>query len=258
VRDYRYLPDSRQAVAQMLLLHDSLKTSDGMAAFVDAHQRYYRLPVPLPTLRRSVYEGYMDRIRAYLDRELPELKVDQTGMVQLFATMDAYVLETTQVSFSLAFGVIIVLLLVILRSARLGLLAIVPNTFPLLLAGGLLAALDISLDFGTTVIASITFGLVVDDTIHFLVRMRQRLAAGDGLRAALRHTYEHVGSAIVITSVVIALAFGLYLFGAFGPSMRLGAFSALIILLACVADLVIVPALFFVFYPGRVEQEDPR
>jgi uncharacterized protein len=249
---YRYIPGDARAVAQMLLAYESLGPVDSLSAYRDAGERYYRLPVPMPNLRRTEYERRIAAIRAQAATMLPGVSVEPTGIVRLFTTMDSYILDSTLSSFAWSLLPIVLCLFIVLRSLRLGLLAILPNVLPILMMGGALALFDIALDFGISMVAAVVFGIVVDDTIHFLSRLKKNLAGAESLEAAVAQTYVDAGGAIAITTFVIALGFGVYSFSSFVPNMRFGVLSMLVVTFAAAIELFLTPALLFAF-PPRLE-----
>jgi predicted RND superfamily exporter protein len=245
-------------VAELLVAYESLSPADSLGAYKDPTERYYRLPVPMPSLSRLQYEAHIATISAYAARHLGDLTIETTGMVRLFTTMDRYILGTAQSSFAWSLVPIVLCLFFVLRSLRLGLLAILPNVLPNLLVGATLVLLDVPLDFGTSMVAAIVLGIVVDDTIHFLSRLRGCLERATTVREAVMQTHLETGGAIAISTVVISLGFGLYAMSSLVPNVRLGLFSALVITLACAIELFLTPALLFAFPPRLGPAPAPR
>ena len=250
-RGYHTLPPESDMIAQLLLVYDSLGPRDALSSMIDPTGQYVRLTFLLPMQRTGRYQEVIDRVERRLAEHHPELKATLTGRSVLLTALDSYIITTTNSSFAVGLGIVLLLILAVLRSVRLWLLSILPNVLPLFIVGGTLAALDIPLDMATTMIASITCGLIVDDTIHFMTRLRHHMARGAGPLDTVAACYREVGTALLLTSVVLAIGFSVYLFGSFIPNIRFGFLSCIIILLALVADLILVPALLFVAWPSR-------
>jgi len=102
----------------------------------------------------------------------PELKVEMTGFIKLMTDMEVYLMNSQIKSFSVAFVVITLMMMLLLRSLSLSLFSMIPNVAPIVFGLGAMGATGIALDPGTVMIGSIALGLVVDDTVHFLVRYR--------------------------------------------------------------------------------------
>ncbi len=151
----------------------------------------------------------------------------------------------TGLSKSLGVAALLIFLVIALeyRSWFLGLVSLVPNLFPLVVVAGVLAVSGMPLQMGSAVLFSVLLGLAVDDTIHFLSRLRRELARGLDPHEALRSSFLTVGKAICITTVILIAGFGVVAFSEV-PTNRL--FAALIgvgLFAALLGDLVLLPAL---------------
>jgi predicted RND superfamily exporter protein len=131
-----------------------------------------------------------------------------------------------------------VILLLIFRSLKIALIALVPNVCTTLGILGLIGWLGIPLDIMTITIAAIAMGIAVDDTIHFVHSYLQ--APAD---TALKNAFAHTGMAMLFTSVVIAAGFAVFGFSSFLPSVYFGLLTAAAMIIALAADLTILPAL---------------
>lgn len=176
-----------------------------------------------------------------------------TGLVYLMYRLEEYILSSQIKSFLLAFTVIVVTIIVMLRSLKLGLLAMIPNLLPILLTMGLMPLLDIHLDVGTVMIAGVALGLVVDDSIHFLSRLKVETSRTPDVINAIETTIIETGRPIIFTSLVLSLGFLVFLFASFNPTIHFGVLSAMVILLALVFDLVVLPAIMG--FAGRASKE---
>ncbi|MEZ4473783.1 MAG: MMPL family transporter [bacterium] len=175
----------------------------------------------------------------------PALRIESTGYVKLMADMERYLFDSQVKSLIVAFIVITLMMFLLLRSVKLGLLAMIPNGLPILFGLGFMALVDIPLDPGTIMIGSMALGLVVDDTVHFLVRLRRSLADAP-MAPAIERTMAQTGRPIIVTSVVLALGFATLGFGSFTPNVAFGVVSAVVILVALLADLLLLPAVLLV------------
>ncbi|MCA8921522.1 MAG: MMPL family transporter [Planctomycetes bacterium] len=154
-------------------------------------------------------------------------------------------LDTT--SHLLPAGVGLVALIAGFRNLKLGLLSLVPNLLPVAVVVGGLAWLDVRVNMTTALVGAIVLGIIVDDTIHVVVSLRRGLTAGHSLEDALRATLLSSGRAVIFTSLTLSLCFAIYLFSALANVRAFGLLTAVTFLLALVADLLVLPALLFVF-----------
>ncbi len=133
-----------------------------------------------------------------------------------------------------------------LRSAKLTALSVLPNVVPLLAAFAMMAVAGITLDAATIMVASIALGIAVDDTVHLLVaidRQEPRETTTERLRLAL----EHVGPAMVLTTVAACIGFFALMTSSFVPIRSFGLLSGTAMLVALAADLWLVPAMLVLF-----------
>ena len=163
--------------------------------------------------------------------------------------MGLYLLESQIDSFLLAFFVVTLMLGLLLRSVKLALFSMIPNFVPIVLGLGIMSALDISLDPGTVMIGAIALGLVVDDTVHFLMRFRRRILEGADMEEAITGAVHQAGRPILITSMVLVVSFSSMMLASFTPNINFGMITSLIIILALLADLVLLPAALRVIQP---------
>jgi predicted RND superfamily exporter protein len=173
----------------------------------------------------------------------PGVEAEVTGAIPILVHMQALLLQTQVRTFAASFGVVTLLLLLAFRSIRLALLSLVPNLLPILCTLGLMGHLGIPLDVATVTVASIAFGLVVDDTIHLL--HRYRAATLDGRRGVERwvQVLRATGRPVIVTSLAAGLGFAAFLVAPFRPTHDFGLLVALAAALALLADLIVLPAL---------------
>ncbi|MCB1152046.1 RND family transporter [bacterium] len=247
-REYFTVPDSRPLAAQYYLL---MEGEDDFENSVQENYSVGRISARLSLSQAAQLSHEVPLIekevkRAYHD---DQLKLSGTGFVHLMSRMENYLLDSQIKSFSIAFVVIILMMMLLLRSFTLGLFAMIPNLSPILMGIGIMGLTRISLDPGTVMIGSIAMGLVVDDTVHFLVRMKRKLANGGSIEEGIAYAMYESGRPIVITSVVLALGFSVLMLGSFMPNIYFGFISAIIIMLALACDLIVLPAALVVLRP---------
>lgn len=142
-----------------------------------------------------------------------------------------------------AFLGVAVMVSVLFGSVRLGLLSLVPNLVPLVLALGLMGLVGWPLDQFTGVTLTIGLGLCVDDTIHLLARLREELASGQGTREAAVNAVRFAGSALTTTTFVLGVGFALQGLSVFPGNRILGLLGAFVLIVAWISNLLLVPAL---------------
>jgi predicted RND superfamily exporter protein len=165
-----------------------------------------------------------------------------TGSGRLFSTLDHYLVVSQISSFATAFVTVFLVIALIFRSWRFGLLAIVPNLFPVLAIFGVMGWLGISLNVATIMLASVALGVVDDDTIHFISRYRRETAAGAGTNEAIETAMRDEGRASLTTALINSCSFAVLALSSYRPTAWFGGLLALTMLVAFLAEVFILPA----------------
>jgi predicted RND superfamily exporter protein len=184
-----------------------------------------------------------------------------TGSGRLFAMLDHYLVVSQISSFLTAFLTVFGVIFVVFRSWRFGVLAILPNLFPVLAVFGVMGWLNISLNVATIMLASVALGVVDDDTIHFISRYRRETREGRTATDAIRIATASEGRAALTTAVINSMAFGVLALSEYKPSAWFGGLLALTMIVAFLAEIFILPAAITLlprlFGPERVHGSRP-
>lgn len=193
-------------------------------------------------------EATLARIRAFVAEHFPaEFKVHLTGSLVLMTGTTSAIVQGQVESLAIALGTIFVVMSVMFLSVRIGALAILPNVLPIVLFFGVMGWLGILLNQGTSLIAAITLGIAIDNTIHYMARLNRELRGETDQAAAISRTLTSVGVPIVSTSVALFLGFLTFAFSRFVPIQNFGTLSSVTLGAAMVANLVLLPALLATF-----------
>ncbi len=181
-------------------------------------------------------------------------KIEKTGAAYtLLTTVGALLMDLLR-SFGLAFAVITVIMIFLLRDVKLGLVAMVPNLLPIAYIMGIMGFAAIPIDMANMLIASIALGLAVDDTIHFLHHFRVHYDRTGDVEGAIAHSVRHSGRALVITSIILSGGFFVYLAATMYSLQRFGSLIGLTVIIAVVLDLIVAPALLRAVYRTKTTQ----
>lgn len=182
----------------------------------------------------------LDHVTVDLDRDL---SWDVTGLGMVIAASSHLLtlgqVKSLSISLILIFGVMVALFL----SAKVGLIAVVPNLFPILVNFGIMGLFGIPLSVATSLIASVAIGLAVDDTIHYLVRYNREFKKDLDKDRAMRTTIMAVGRPIIFTTLTIGIGFSVLLFSHFQPTATFGLLMVITMTCALVGDLIVLPTL---------------
>ncbi len=166
-----------------------------------------------------------------------------TGVVPLVYKAQRTLLSGLVNSIAMAFVLICIVMIAILRSPAAGLLSMLPNIFPVLIIFGSMGWLGIYVDIGTMMCASVALGVAVDDTVHFLTWFRRGILEGLDRRGAVHMAYERCASAMIQTTVIGGFGLAVFAFSTFNPTQRFGILMLVLLATALVGDLVFLPAL---------------
>jgi len=249
------IPDDANVLAQTLFSFESADPAT-RKLFVDDEWQVARMTIQVKTRGSRDYEqfnhnlqGWIDESFAEIRQQNPDFKAGITGSIPLMMEMMAYVSKAQINSYLLVIAVIAILLLVIFGSLRFGVMAMIPNIFPILVLLGVTGWLGIALDTDTLLVMPLAIGIAVDDSIHFLTHYRTELLRGKKSEEAIRSALTHVGQAMIYTSVVLSLGFLIFIFSVHQGLTNFGILSAIAMFSALLADLFLLPAMIHLFKP---------
>ena len=243
------IPASQELAAQYLLLYElSLPQGLDLNNQIDSSRSSTRISVSAKTLSSREILELNARAEAWLDENAPNVTgVNSTGPAALFAYIGQRNIRAMLVGTMVVLLAISGILLVALRSLRLGLVSIVPNLVPAVLGFGVWGLTVGQVGLSLSVVVAMTVGIVVDDTVHFLSKYRRaRREYGQGPEEAVRYAFDTAGRALFTTTVVLVAGFLIFVFSPFVPTAQVGVLTAMIIGFALIADLTLLPALLTV------------
>ncbi len=237
------LPTSNNAIAQYLLLFE-ISGGEELERLVDFSRRSMRLSLRINDYGvRATYE-VGEEARRLAAAALGDLaKSEPTSLSYMMGWWLGSIIEGQRRGLGLSILLIAVMMAIGLRSLRVGVVSMVPNLLPLLCLGGYLGAFVDRVDSDTLLVAMIAVGIGVDDTIHFLMRYRIEAGRTADRALALRRTFAFSGRAIVLTTVVLAVGFAPFATAGYYSIQILGTLLPGVLVLAVLADLLLVPAL---------------
>ncbi len=237
------VPESRELLAQYLLLYGGTE----LEHFLNEDQNWARISARTPEhssveINKAVKELSQELQKVFAGTGVEFSITGKTYLVN--RTADDIVNSQVESLLTAAFLIFGIMFLV-LRSFKMGILAIPSNVFPLVANFGFMALAGIPLNTSTATISAVAIGIAVDDTIHFLVRYRRNRKGEDPINA-VRTTLRQKGTAVLTTSLALVAAFLVLGVSKFIPTVQFGMLCALVIGLALLADMLLLPALIYV------------
>ena len=243
---YYQLPSAQE---NGFILSYAKNTSSDMGLlqnYIDSTGQYARIT----TFIKNSGIDQMDQIEETLNKEIKKLfdqnryEVSITGKAFLFQKGTNFLIKNLILSLALAILLISLFMAYMFRSFRMIVISLVPNLLPLLITAGVMGYFGVSIKPSTILVFSIAFGISVDDTIHFLAKYRQELMGSrwsikKSVFAALRET----GVSMFYTSIVLFFGFSVFITSNFGGTVALGALISGTLLLAMMANLLLLPVL---------------
>jgi predicted RND superfamily exporter protein len=237
------VPFSRQLLFQYLELFQ-MGGGEDLERMVDFERKSTRMAVRLSDNAVRATYAVGRQVHALGEEILePAAKVEVNGMTYLLGGFLDSIIIGQRNGLLLAFVVIILMMILWLWSLRVGLLSILPNFIPILALAGLVGLRWDTVDSDVIGVAMIAIGIGVDDTIHFLVRLKfESRRTGDTVWA-LERTFHFTGRAIVITTVILAVGFMPFAMSDYFTINMFGVLIPFTLMMALLADILLVPAM---------------
>ncbi len=240
------LPEKQDLAAQYLFLYElSLPYGMDLNNQINITRSGMRISVTLKNLDNIRIRDFTARAEKWLQDNAPKsMHTHGVSTTVMFAHIAERNIRSMLLGTFIALILISLLLIISLRSVKIGLLSLIPNLVPVMMAFGLWGLLVGQVGLASSVVAAMTLGIVVDDTVHFLskylrARREQQLTVVD----AIRYAFSHVGRALWVTTAVLVSGFLVLSQSAFALNSSMGALTGITLLLALMTDFLFLPIL---------------
>ncbi len=243
---YYQLPTAQENTFILSYAKNTTNDVSLLKNYVDSTGQYARITTFMKNAEIEKMERIEEQLKENIAKIFPEDKyeVTLTGKAYLFQKGTRFLIRNLILSLALAIVLISLFMAYMFRSFRMIIISLIPNLLPLLITAGMMGYLGVPIKPSTILVFSIAFGISVDDTIHFLAKYRQELIANHwrikkSIFAALRET----GISMFYTSIVLFFGFSVFITSNFGGTVALGALISGTLLLAMMANLLLLPVL---------------
>ena len=243
---YYQLPTAQENAFILSYAKNTTNDMSLLKNYVDSTGRYARITTFMKNAEIDKMERIEEKLNEKINKLFPEdrYNVNLTGKAFLFQKGTNFLIRNLILSLALAIVLISLFTAYMFRSFRMIVISLIPNLLPLLVTAGVMGYLGVPIKPSTILVFSIAFGISVDDTIHFLAKYRQELLANHwrikkSIFAALRET----GVSMFYTSIVLFFGFSVFITSNFGGTVALGALISGTLLLAMMANLLLLPVL---------------
>lgn len=240
---YYKLPDGFIALGEILMEYEMVGEGPALSRWLSTDYSMLRLQVGTNDLNAKETIREINFLQKQAHALFPEAEINITGGMPEYAALNHYVAKGQINSLCIALAVIAILLIIVFKNVKLGLIGLIPNITPLVVIGGFMGLTHTPLDFLTITIAPMILGLSVDDTIHFLDYIKSEFHTTQDYLQATSCALKVVGRALFITTVIIVAAFSIYGLSNLNIMINLGKLIVLGITSALLADYFITPIL---------------
>lgn len=250
------LPETKGQASEYMFLYE---TSGGQELDKQVSFNYdiARLTARTKSLSTKDIKMFISDITNFAEEHLsPSIKIEYTGMIPMVTAMSDLITSGQIKSFGFAFIAIGLMMIIVLRSFKLGLISMIPNVFPVLIAIGFMGYAGIYLSMSVVTFGAIIIGIAVDDTIHFFMRYRREFRRTGTYEGALKGTIITVGRPILFTSITLAAGFSIFGLSDISNIGDFGLMAGFAIIWALLADLFLAPAIMLLFKPLGLEKQD--
>ncbi|MBV1919212.1 MAG: MMPL family transporter [Pseudomonadales bacterium] len=249
------VPETRNLASQYLLMYEmSLPFGQDLNNLMNFDRSESRVIAVYDKLSDKNLITLETKLQKWLDeRNLSDVNATIGSSSLAFAHMQFANVNNLSKGFVFALLAISALLILMFRSFTLGAISVIPNLFPAAMAFGIWALIDGKIGFGMSVGITLTLGIVVDDTIHFLSKYQYaKDSLGYSNENAVRYAMDTVGIAMMLTTVMMSVGFGSMLFSNFTPNQDIAAITIITIICAVFVDLILLPIILLKIY-GKSE-----
>jgi predicted RND superfamily exporter protein len=252
--EYFNIPSQELVSEEFLLFENS--GSDDLIYYADSLYSKARYTVKLPWLEASQYQKFIEDTNDMFQGKLGEnIDVTPTGLMALLAKTSSGVMHSMSFSYLYSGITILILMLLINRSIKKGVLSMIPNLLPIISVLGLMGYLQIPLDTFTIMVGSIALGLIVDDTIHFFHQFDKNYKDTNDIPLSITKTVNITGRPILLTSLVLMIGFIMYTQSSMNNIQSFGIMMNVAVLYALFADVFISPALVTLIHRKEICME---
>lgn len=248
-----YLPGSQEANNPLL------------NSFIDSTRQKFRISMQvadigsdkMDSLVNQVIRPQIDSILSYSPIRGDTLRATITGTTPLFIQGNKFLVRNLKFSLLLAFLLIAVTMGLLFSNFRMIVISLIPNIIPMMITAGLMGYFGIPLKPSTVLIFSITFGISVDYSIHFLAKYRQELHARKFfVPIAVSNSILEVGKSMVYTSIILFAGFVIFTGSSFGGTIALGTLTSTTLLIAMLTNLTLLPSLIMTLDRGKYKEDE--
>jgi predicted RND superfamily exporter protein len=252
--EFDRIPDDKKLIAQYMFLYElSLPPGQDMSSLVDVGRAESQVTVRLTNVSSNEIIAAAEAGNAWLKANAPTHAATATGMSLVYSWLTVRNIQAMLLGTVISILAVSLIMAAALRNWFLGWISLLINLAPAAIAFGVWSLTGSEVNLAISVVTSITYGIVTDDTVHTMTKYRwARRILGMSPFDAARETLTYTGGAVILASLALSLGFALLGFSSFNITSVMGTLAALIIAIAALAELLLLPGLLILFDRGKL------
>lgn len=243
--DYYVIPQKDSQV-RGLVLYARRAMEGTMDSWIDDDNETLRILVEIYDVSTLKTTKHLESLKKEIstlfpEEEYPGFRYLLTGGVIQLSIMNQYITKGLIQSVFFALLVISIMMMIVFRNVKLGLVAMIPNITPVIITGGLMGFMGEPLEFVTMTIAPMVMGLAVDDTIHFINHVKTDFSRTRDYGESIRNSFIKVGKALIMANIILCATFAAFLTSAVHSMVNMGIYMIVAMLSALIADFTVTP-----------------
>lgn len=251
---YNKVPASRELAAQYLLLYEmSLPAGNDLTRDIDSSRASLRLMVSLNTVTNNELIALDQRAQQWLRDNAPELETPGGSRSLMFANLGKNIVISMIGGSIFALVLITLVILIGVKSIKYGLISLIPNVFPAAVVYGAWGFLVGEVNQAAAMTFSISLGLVVDDTVHFLSKYMKARKEGKTAAESIEFSFTTAGTALLVTTLALSAGQAALMLSSFAPNVTTAVMLVSIITVALLLDFIFLPTILLLIDGRFVE-----
>ena len=238
------IPDTDEEASQYLFLYElSLGYGMDLTDQINVDRSSTRVSAFVPFATTTQLLELDDKVQAWFAENAAELANPVTGQTHVYTMISARDVPSMLKGTTLALVFISFVIFLVLRNLKLGLVSLVPNLVPAAMGFGLWGFMVGNVTLAVSIVVAMTLGIVVDDTVHFILKYANARKRGESAEDSVRHAFKSVGMALTVTSLGLVIGFAILGQSGFAVNRDMARLTAITLSFALFVDFLFLPPL---------------
>jgi uncharacterized protein len=247
------IPESDSRLTKITNELMAIKTSALVKGVVTPDFKMCRLRAIIPDIGSRKANHLNKNLKNYMEStpQMHPFNYHLTGTAELIDKNNRSLIANMAISVGIALLAVCIIFLILFKSWRMIIIGLIPNLIPLIFISGLMGYFGISMKMSTAILFSVTLGIAVDDTVHFLSKLRMETKSQPSVLDALRATYLSTGKPMIIMTMLLCLGFAVLALSSFKALQTIGIVVSLALLIGMINEILLMPVLIMLIYKDK-------